>query len=117
MRKYIILVITSLLFLQSCDNEDYTDLRYVEVNVIRKVYTNTPGVPIIISPYKGGELIIKENWEHSYKTKNYFAGLDASCDNKTVLITLEIYKNGKLLDRIQGNGKVSISCRLKGKKG
>jgi hypothetical protein len=81
--------------------------------VLLKVSTNTPGTPIRLDCYFGQPLIIKDNWEEVYITKEYGAHLTATCDDSSVLITAEIYVNGKLKKKCEGNSYVMLGVDLK----
>lgn len=88
--------------------------RQNQENVVKlKVWSNTPGVPIRLDCHFGQPLTIKDKWEGEYVTKQYGAQLTAICDDNTVLITTEIYVNGKLKKRKEGNSYVMLGVDLK----
>lgn len=98
------------IFFYSCsdDDDEYLKRDNQENRITFKVRSNTPGVPITIDEFYGGVLIIKDYWEGEYVTKRYGAQFTANCEDKTVLITGEIYVNGKLKLRRDGNGQVRL---------
>ncbi len=103
----------------SCSKEDddggYSKLANQENKVEFKVYSNTIGVPIKLSGVgQSGYLTIKDYYEEQFVTKNWGAGFEARCDDPTVLMTGEIYVNGKLKSRIAANERLKISVTIKG---
>ncbi len=99
------------------EEEDYKALENKETTIKVKIYTNSDDAPVYVtgggisSPY----LIVKGKWENTYNTKNYFAGFEADCEDEKVLLTGELYVNGKLKIRKQANRWIKISSRVKGK--
>lgn len=55
----------------------------------------------------------KGKWEHTETTSDTFADILVTSDNETSLLTVEIYKNGRLLDMKQGNSWVHLKVSLK----
>lgn len=114
-----VLVLLSIIIcciFSSCSKDDdggYSKKENQENVVKLKISTNTPGIPIRLNCYFGQPLIIKDNWENKYITKEYGAQLTAICDDNTVLITAEIYINGKLKKKSQGNGYVLLGVDIK----
>lgn len=83
-------------------------------NVIKfKVISNTLDAPVTISEFYGGNLIIKNSWENEFVTKDYGTHFFATCENETVLMTGEIYVNGKLKLRKEGNKRIELSVNVK----
>ena len=98
----------------SCEKENgYAKKEKKENQVTMKVFCNTSGVPVRIYGYKYGGLIIKDQWEGEFVTKDWEVQLVAYCNDKTELVTLEIYVNGKLKSRGEGNSYVAIGAKLK----
>jgi hypothetical protein len=100
----------------SCSKDDdggYSKKENQENVVKLKISTNTPGIPIKLNCYFGQPLIIKDNWEKKYITKQYGAQLTATCDDNAVLITAEIYVNGKLRKRSEGNNYIMLGVDIK----
>lgn len=91
----------------SDDDEPYKK-RDQENNIKFKVYSNTPEALIVISEFYGGTLIIKDHWEGGYTTKQYGTQFSATCEDGTVLITGEIYVNGKLRLKRDGNKYIKL---------
>lgn len=116
MKRFITLALASLslfIFSASCSKE--VDIWEVENEVTYKFYTNTPGQPVVLMDcVEGPYLIVKENWERTIRTKNQYVGMDVTCEDPYTLLTCEIYVNGKLRRRKQGNRRVYISIVLKG---
>jgi hypothetical protein len=101
--------------LQSCsdDDYDYEKLENKENKVALKVYSNTPDVPVYVYCWVESPFIIKNYWEGEFVTKAYQLAFDISCKEPTVLLTGEIYVNGKLRSRNEGNGYVGVGVTLK----
>ncbi len=111
----IISVLLSIIIcssLYSCSNEDgdggYARRRDQENAIMFRVYSNTPDVPITISEFYGGTLIIKDSWKGEYITKQYSTQFAATCKDETVLITGEVYVNGKLKLKKDGNKYIRL---------
>lgn len=103
--------------LSSCSRDydgGYEKLNNQENEVVFKVYSNTLGVPIDLTGGKEGVLTIKDYYEATWITKAWSVGITARCDDETVLITLEIYVNGKLKEKKSGNRYVRAGATLKG---
>jgi hypothetical protein len=102
----ILVLLFSWSMLSSCESDDEK-----EHSVRLVVYSNTECVPIRLSEIG---LVIKDYWESSSKGKSReYAEIVARCDDPTVLITAEIYVNGKLRANKEGNGYVKTSYQLK----
>ena len=120
MKISVVFILLSILFgsvLDSCSGDDdggYEKEKNQENTVMFKVYSNTPGVPITVSGM-GDDKIIKDYWEGETVTKNAVVQICATCKDKTVLMTCEIYVNGKLKVRAEGNSYVLREYRIKGK--
>lgn len=84
-----------------------------ENEITFKVFSNTPDVPITISEFYGGTLVIKNSWEGSYTTKRWATQFTATCKDETVLITGEIYVNGKLKMKREGNKYIQLIVDVK----
>jgi hypothetical protein len=97
-----------VLALTSCVEEDIDKKEHL---VETKVYSNTPGALITLQ-YHG--LIIKDYWYNKVVTQDYFAQVYATCDDPTVLITAEIYVDGKLKAKKEANSYVNLYHRIKG---
>lgn len=113
MKTRIILLIFSFItsaILCSCDKEDKEKK---ENQVTAKVVSNTFGVPVRVSGFGETELIIKDKWEKKIYTKDWSIRLEAQCDTPTVLLTVEIYVNGKLRDKGEGNKHAVAYVKLK----
>lgn len=113
MKKGLVFILFSFFFcytLISCsdDDEGYSK-RDNEENVVKfRVSSNTENVPIILSDFLGGTITIKNSWEGEFVTKGYGAHISAACEDETVLMTVEIYVNGKLKSRKEGNRYISL---------
>ncbi|MDR2913484.1 MAG: hypothetical protein LBV74_01380 [Tannerella sp.] len=101
----------------SCSEEDddggYSKLKNQENTIKFKVYSNTPGVPITLSDFYFGRLIIKDHWEGVFRTKDWGTNIEASCEDETVLITGEIYVNGELKLKKEGNRHLRLGLTIK----
>lgn len=82
-----------------------------DIKIEYRVYSNTKGALVNLA---GPEVItIKDYWEY-HRTGSRGEGtaqVDAYCDDLTVLITCEIYLNGKLKSKMNGNGFATASVR------
>ncbi|MBV7441906.1 hypothetical protein KRX57_10810 [Weeksellaceae bacterium TAE3-ERU29] len=114
----IILSVCSIcLLFQSCSDDDGTgSLLNKENKITIKVYSNTPEAVIHVSgtginAYSG--INIKNSWETSLVTKDATLAVLATCKDETVLITMEAYKNDKLLKKTEGNTYVNLSADIK----
>ncbi|MDR1501573.1 MAG: hypothetical protein LBT43_03860 [Prevotella sp.] len=114
MRIKLFFILLSIIFLTSfysCSDEDdggYIKKENQENEIRFKVYSNTSGVPVTISEFYGGTLVIKDYWEGGYVTKQYGAQFSVSCQDETVLLTGEIYVNGKLRLKKDGNKYIQL---------
>ena len=100
--------------LSSCSKDDdggYAKLANQENTITYKIYSNTQGVPITLQ----SGLVIKDYWETTFVTKEYSAQIVATSDDPNVLITGEIYVNGKLKARNEKNSSLRITYQIKGK--
>jgi len=104
------LIIFSLAYISCSEEDDWEKLDNLEHKVTIKLFSNTPGVPM--TTISG--LIVKDYWEYEIITKDYFANYIAYCSDPTVLMILELYVNGKLKARSQGDERVELRYRLKG---
>jgi hypothetical protein len=97
------------LFHLSCSKDDGTN------EVTLKVYSNTAGVPINLSGggIASNYLTIKDYFEKRWSTDWDQTYISARCDDKTVLITVEVYINGKLKEREVGNSWVEVYYNIK----
>ena len=71
------------------------------------MHINAPGFG-----YQG--LYFKGTFENEVNTKDYFAVIEAKCDNPKAMITIDLYIGKKHFRKV-GNSPVFISERLKGK--
>jgi hypothetical protein len=113
MKTKIILTLFSvvfILFLVSCSKDDDG-----ANEVTLKVYSNTVGVPIRLSGggIDSNYLTIKDYYEKRWSTDWDKTYLSARCDDETVLITVEVYINGKLKKMEVGNSLVEVYYNIK----
>ncbi len=96
--------------LGACSKED------TENTITVKFYSNSDTAPVYITGGGTGEpyLIVKKKWENTYTTENDCAGFDARCDDMEVLLTGEIYVNGKLKQRKYANGLLIVGYCMRG---
>jgi len=104
------IIIFSLAFTGCSDEDDWQKIENLEHKVTIKLFSNTPGVPMTLVD----GLVVKDYWEYEAITKNFYVNFIAYCDEPTVLMTAEIYVNGKLKASNQGNQRVEVGFRLKG---
>lgn len=100
--KKVFLFLSIILLCCACESDEARRLRIEnQVNTITiKIYSNTPGA-LIKLPELG--LIVKDHWEDNIKTKGNSIRVIMECENRNVLMTGEIYVNGKLKTRKEGN--------------
>ena len=106
-------LLVSTICLLSCSDE--IDIDEQENMVTYKVYSNTPDEPITMNGAGCLNLVIKNKWEKTILTKEFFAQIDATCKDRNTLMTGEIYVNGKLKMRRETNSRLMMSIRIKGK--
>ncbi|WP_241276336.1 hypothetical protein [Belliella calami] len=100
----IILLIFCVNFSSCTEDSDNYKVEY-------KVYSNKKDIPIRLSSPK--VIIIKDYWE--YQSIGIIGGtaqIEARCDDQNVLITCEIYINGKLKSKMDGNGFSTVRTRI-----
>ena len=104
----------STLILQNC--EDSIPIKDIERRVKYKVICQDPDAQMHINApgfgYQG--LYFKGTFENEVNTKDYFAVIEAKCDNPKAMITIDLYIGKKHFRKV-GNSPVFISERLKGK--
>lgn len=66
-----------------------------------------------INGFHGDVLKTKGKWEHTETTSDTYADILVTSDSETSLLTIEIFKNGKLLKMKQGNSWVHLKVSLK----
>lgn len=111
--RFILIALCSVL-LFSC-SKDEVDLDDVTNVVNFKVTSDSPNQPFEISATDGYHFKTSGNWEKKITTKNYFASLIIECDNPNTLLKGQIYVNGILVRKKEGNQYIHIGLRLKGK--
>lgn len=111
--RFILIALCSVL-LFSC-SKDEVDLDDVTNVVNFKVTSDSPNQPFEISATDGYHFKTSGNWEKTITTKNYFASLIIECDNPNTLLKGQIYVNGILVRKKEGNQNIHIGLRLKGK--
>ena len=100
--------------MQNC--EDSIPIKDIERRVKYKVICQDPDAQMHINApgfgYQG--LYFKGTFENEVNTKDYFAVIEAKCDNPKAMITIDLYIGKKHFRKV-GNSPVFISERLKGK--
>lgn len=108
------MLLCSALLLQNC--EDNIPIKDIERRVKYKVICQDPDAQMHINApgfgYQG--LYFKGTFENEVNTKDYFAVIEAKCDNPKAMITIDLYIGKKHFRKV-GNSPVVISERLKGK--
>ena len=108
------MLLCSALLLQNC--EDNIPIKDIERRVKYKVICQDPDAQMHINApgfgYQG--LYFKGTFENEVNTKDYFAVIEAKCDNPKAMITIDLYIGKKHFRKV-GNSPVFISERLKGK--
>ncbi len=96
--KWIVAVCLLAVAAPSCSESDTNKVRFV-------IDSNTPESPIRVYGARtmSTPVIIKDHFENTVETDDVFVALEARCDDRNTLITLEIYVNGKLKKRASGN--------------
>ncbi len=108
MKRILMLVLLSVSICAffSCGDDDYDGgeaKRNNQENTVKfKLTCNTQDVPVTLYGW-GDYLIIKNSWEGECVTKQYKVLFSAICRDETALLTGEIYVNGKLVNKAEGN--------------
>ncbi len=111
--KFLCLILAIPLI--SCSGNDEVNLNEQENRVLLRVVSNTPDAPIsVLALGTEGIITIKDRWEKEMVTKSWGASIEAQCEDKNVLIKVEIYINGKLEGSNEGNGYVYKNVKIKG---
>ncbi len=111
---FFLFTVISCCILSGCEKEDeYTKKKNKVNRVTLKVFSNDPCAPVTVYGYETIGLVIRSKWEKEVFTKAWFTQLEAQCNDPTVLLTVEIYVNGKLKRRREDNGFAGITVKLK----
>lgn len=118
-KKFLVLlpIIVGFCLFSCSEDEDggYSKLDNQVNKVEFKVYSNTADVPINIEGAPDSfYLTIKNYWNTTFTTKDWGTEFDARCSDPTVLITGEIYINGKLKLRKEANTLLHMYVVIKG---
>lgn len=119
MRSKIVAILLFMLAsvgFSSCSEDDdggYAKWAAQKNTVKFKIYTNTPGAPVDLYSYFGSPLRIKDSFEGEFVTDRTFVGFLVSGDDGDVLITGEIYVNGRLVEKRHANYRLYMETRLK----
>ena len=115
MRKniFLLLLVTLISFVTSCSKE--TDLDDQKHSVEYKIWTDDPNATVCMVSYFGAPLYFKGSFEGQFVTDEYQLSFDARCDDPYVLMTLEIYVDGKLKQKLYRNHSLHTVIRIKGK--
>lgn len=98
---FMFFVFFNLIVVPSCHDDDEK-----EYKIKYEVISNTAGAPIYV--YNWG-ITVKDYWcKEEVSDRSYSHGLKAQCDDPDVLITLNLYVNGKLQASREGNGRVFV---------
>jgi len=119
MKKIIILLVLTigtLFVFQSCDS-DNTPIEERDNLIKYRITSDTPGAQLHVNAtgLKGSGLYVKEHFEKELYTKDFFAVIEVECDDPNVAIHVELFVNKKFRISDDGNSRVFISERLKGK--
>ena len=109
----LLLFITMAFSYSSCSKE--TDLDEQKHRVEVRVKGDKEGVKIRMDSYFGTPMYFTESFEGEFITDAYCLSFDVFCDEPYVLLTLEIYVDGKLKVKRYGNRMVKSVIRIKGK--
>lgn len=102
---FLLTLIVGLFSLSSCSDDEHMTVKYV-------VRSNTPGAPIAVyysHPRK--KLVIKDYWERTFVVQrplNAYVTCVGESGDSNVLITCELYIDGKLRAKEEGNKSVSV---------
>lgn len=108
----ILLTVIICSSLSSCSKDEdggFSKHANEQHRVVLKVFSNTKGIPFSVQ----SGLIVKDYWESEYDTKESFTQINARCDDATVLLTGEIYVDGKLKLKSEANSYLILSASLK----
>lgn len=107
-----ILFISLFFCFTACDKDEDLDSQENHVRVMVK--SNSSEIPFTVQSQKHGSLTVKEKWEFTETTKDYYGGISVSCADNTVLLSGKIYVNGKLKAERHANEYLDLTIRLKG---
>lgn len=73
------------------------------------VDSDSPDIPVRVvgADPRSTYIVVKGHYENTIRTDAEVVSMVANCDDRNVLITLEIRVNGERKDRVSGNGRVT----------
>ena len=102
---FLLTLIAGLFSFSSCSDDENMTVKYV-------VRSNTPGAPIAVSySHPRKNLVIKDYWERTFvieRPRNDYVTCVGKSEDPNVLITCELYIDGKLRAKEEGNKSVSV---------
>lgn len=102
---FLLTLIAGLFSFSSCSDDEHMTVKYV-------VRSNTPGAPIAVSySHPRKELVIKDYWERTFVIElpqNHSVTFVGESEDPNVLITCELYIDGKLRAKEEGNKRVFV---------
>ena len=118
MNKIICFLFCLLCSLSFSSCKDDIDIDEQENTITYKVFANEDEYISVsdIRDEKGNTvngLLVKSGWEHTIKTKEWDVYIILRCENPKTLLTVEIYKNKKLIDRKEGNSYLNLHKQIK----
>lgn len=101
----LLTLIAGLFLFSSCGDDEHMTVKYV-------VRSNTPGAPIaVFYSHPRNDLVIKDYWERTFVTErlqNDYVTFVGKSEDPNVLITCELYIDGILRAKEEGNKRVFV---------
>lgn len=106
-------VIICCIFYSCSSNDDSASYVNQKNRVKYRVTSNDSELPLKITNAEGKVLIVKKSFESEFVTAEYSIDMTASCIDEKVLMTVEVYVNGKLKYKQSGNKSVRAYVQIK----
>lgn len=102
---FLLTLIAGLFLFSSCGDDEHMTVKYV-------VRSNTAGAPIaVFYSHPRNNLVIKDYWERTFvveRPQNHSVTFVGESEDPNVLITCELYIDGKLRAKEEGNKRVFV---------
>ncbi len=103
---FLLTLIAGLFSFSSCSDDEHMTVKYV-------VRSNTPGAPIVVYySHPRNKVVIKDYWERTFvieRPLNAYVTCGGKSEDPNVLITCELYIDGKLRAKEEGNKSVAAT--------
>jgi len=112
MKKIIFFFFSAVItiILSCCKDSDEENMN----TVLYRVFANDTNASLIIDGWgSNGYIIVKNGWTYKEQTDSRWAQICVRCKDRNVLIRVEIFKNGRLLETKEGNSYVLLDLKIK----